>query len=474
MRSFLLEDAGSKHFWNIDLKGTRLTVIWGRVGSKGLSQTKTLADPTRARAEYDKLIREKKGKGYVEQVAAPLPLVQQLEEAILDNPRDRASYAALADYLMEQSDPLLTARGEFIRVLLALEEEGLSPSVREELHQREKELLEAHQDEWVGDWANLGERRGPFGRGQLDFPTPTFDFERGILSTATIESLTVACARAFVREPQTRMIQRLYLGSWAYEEPGEYDVEEEIADDDVGAPSRPVLSLWPHFANLRVFQLGWTSDEDYGGECWWQCHLSGQGVCDLVEKMPRLEELYLFADSIDTKRLFSLPTLNHLRILQVYHCWEYPLEELAGNPALGNLTHLLLHPKADGAWSDDAPYIKLAGIRAILRSPHLGRLSHLRLRMAEVGDEGCQEIVDSGALRHLKVLDLRHGTITDEGARILAECPAVEKLELLDLTNNELTAEGIELLKGVVANLRVGHQQGEGGARDYLMQGDYE
>jgi hypothetical protein len=160
--------------------------------------------------------------------------------------------------------------------------------------------------------------------------------------------------------------------------------------------------------------------------------------------------------------------------LQVYHNWDYPLEKLAGNPALANLTHLLLHPKADGSWSDDTPYIKLAGVQAVLRSPHLRRLTHLRLRMAEFGDEGCKEIVASGALGRLKVLDLRHGTITDEGARILAACPDVVNLEVLDLAGNELTKEGVERLKAAVPHLLAEHQQGEGGPRDYLRQGDYE
>src|SRR5262249_41676009 len=149
---------------------------------------------------------------------------------------------------------------------------------------------------------------------------------------------------------------------------------------------------------------------------------------------------------------------SNLRVLQVYHNWDYPLEVLADNPALANLTHLLLHPKAEGSWSDDAPYLKLEGNQAVLRSPHLRRLTHLRLRMAEFGDEGCQALVDSGALGRLKVLDLRHGTVSDEGAEILARCPHAANLELLDLAGNELTQSGVDALRGVVRNLAADHQ----------------
>jgi hypothetical protein len=41
-----------------------------------------------------------------------------------------------------------------------------------------------------------------------------------------------------------------------------------------------------------------------------------------------------------------------------------------------------------------------------------------------MGDEGVRELLDSGALARLSWLDLRHGCVTDEGARLLAECPA--------------------------------------------------
>jgi uncharacterized protein (TIGR02996 family) len=481
MRSFLFQDAASKRFWNIDLQGSRYTVTYGAVGARGRSLTKEFADQASARAAHDRLIREKLAGGYVEQTGQPPsaslpPLVQQLELAILENPNDRAPHAALADFLMEQDDPALAARGEFIRVQLALEDERLSPPERKQLRQREQKLLRSHRRELVGDWARLVRSTGHQGRGQLDFTTPKVGFERGILSMVTMDEVTVECARAFVRAPQTRMVQRLYLGGWAYEEPGEYEDGEDLPQEgDRDYPSEHIFSTWPYFSNLRVFQFGWTSDEDYGAECWWQCHLRGQNVCNWVAKMPRLEELYLFADEVDTGRLFSIPTLSHLRILQVYHNWDYALETLAANPALGNLTHLLLHPKAEGSWSDaSAPYIRREGLRAVLRSPHLSRLTHLRLRMAEIGDEGCQDIVASGALRRLQVLDLRHGTITDEGARILADCPDLGHLEFLDLDGNDLTQKGVELLLGKVRELCADYQQGEGDRREYLRQGDYE
>jgi uncharacterized protein (TIGR02996 family) len=384
-----------------------------------------------------------------------------LEEAILANPADQAAYMAYSDLLTEQGDP----QGEFIQVQLRLEDESLSPAERKELQQREEALLEAHQEEWVGDWAQLAPNTGPEGRGQIDFPGPKpFRFIRGILAEATFDVLTDECARAFVAAPQTRMVMRLLVGGDAY------------ADD--GETLRTLLG-WPHVENLRVFQFGWTSDEEYGDFCHFQCHLDGRDVLDLVKRMPQLEELYVFASDTPADRIAGLKTLDHLRVLQIYHTHLHSLSRLAENPTLSRLTHLLLHPKAAGAWSDDLPYLKAAELPALLRARHLKSLTHLRLRLTDIGDKGCQEIVSSGVLRRLKMLDLRHGCVSDQGARLLAGCPDLRNLELLDLSRNELTEAGIRALSVTGVSVRTEYQHGptqdeDLQDREYLREGDYE
>jgi uncharacterized protein (TIGR02996 family) len=382
-----------------------------------------------------------------------------LEEAILANPADRAAYMAYSDLLTEQGDP----RGEFISVQLRLEDESLSPAERKELQQREEALLETHQEEWVGDWAQIVSATGPEGRGQIDFPGPKpFRFIRGILAEATIDELTDKCARAFVTAPQTRMVMRLLVGGDAF-----------------GDDATLVLRDWPHLANLRVFQFGWTSDEEYGDFCHFQCHLDGSVILDLVKRMPCLEELYVFASDTPADTIAGLKTLEHLRVLQIYHTHHHSLRRLAENPALSRLEHLLLHPKAAGSWSDDLPYLKAAELPALLRSRHLKSLTHLRLRLTDIGDNGCQEIVSSGILKRLKMLDLRHGCISDQGARLLAGCPDLRNLGLLDLSRNELTEAGIAALTATGVSLRTEFQHGPTQDedlldREYLREGDYE
>ena len=110
MRTFEFRDGKSNKFWSIELQGKSFTVTFGRIGTKGQTQTKTFADQAKARKEHDKLVREKLAKGYVEKTAAPAPAApsgtqKALEEALLDNPDDLAAHSAYADYLAEKDNP---------------------------------------------------------------------------------------------------------------------------------------------------------------------------------------------------------------------------------------------------------------------------------------------------------------------------------------------------------------------------------
>src|SRR5262249_28737822 len=149
-------------------------------------------------------------------------------------------------------------------------------------------------------------------------------------------------------------------------------------------------------------------------------HCRCRGYLHLVRRLPRLEELSLLFRADDLAEVFALPTLTNLRVLQLYHQHRYPLEVLADNPALANLTTLVCHPASYGG---RARCIRLEDLHALCRSPHLRSLTHLRLRLTELGDEGCAEIVESGILKRLRILDLNLGSVTDEGARELAACP---------------------------------------------------
>jgi predicted DNA-binding WGR domain protein len=69
-RHFEFVDGSSSKFWTIIIAGCNVTVCFGRIGTQGQSQSKTLISPTAAQRHADKLIAEKIKKGYAETVAA--------------------------------------------------------------------------------------------------------------------------------------------------------------------------------------------------------------------------------------------------------------------------------------------------------------------------------------------------------------------------------------------------------------------
>jgi uncharacterized protein (TIGR02996 family) len=376
-----------------------------------------------------------------------------LEAALVEDPDDLAAHSAYADYLQEQGDP----RGEFIQVQLALEDPDRAATERRQLHLRELALLARHERRWLGRLA--GELLGPadasieireFYRAPYEFQFRRGWLDRLVWRQTGLKPNGRDLGRLLCKAPEFRLLRELILE----------------ADD--GIVKRLLHS--PYLGNVRVFQLG----EDHGG---------GYGLPhdeahtpeapDLVARLPRIEELHLLVNGYDLARLFVLPNLQHLRVLKVYHLEAvYPLELLADNPALNELTDLRLHPHAS-----PEPLIDLASVRALLNSSHLRNLTHLQLRCSNLGDVGCTEIVTSGNLRRLRSLDLRHGEITDVGAGILAECPDLRHLERLDIERNGLTQTGIDALRRVLGPaLRADDQQSphELEQQQYLAEGNRE
>ena len=66
MRRFEFSDSTSNKFWEVEVKGKTLNVTFGKIGTKGQNKPKDFATPEKAKAEMEKLIKEKTGKGYVE------------------------------------------------------------------------------------------------------------------------------------------------------------------------------------------------------------------------------------------------------------------------------------------------------------------------------------------------------------------------------------------------------------------------
>lgn len=66
MRRFELSDGSSDKFWEVSRSGSDVTVHYGRIGTNGQTKLKDLGSEDKAKANVEKLIREKTAKGYVE------------------------------------------------------------------------------------------------------------------------------------------------------------------------------------------------------------------------------------------------------------------------------------------------------------------------------------------------------------------------------------------------------------------------
>ncbi len=68
-RCFIYQDAKSQKFWNIEYEGNEYTVTYGRLGTAGQVQQKSLGSEAECLKAVEKLINEKIKKGYAESSA---------------------------------------------------------------------------------------------------------------------------------------------------------------------------------------------------------------------------------------------------------------------------------------------------------------------------------------------------------------------------------------------------------------------
>jgi uncharacterized protein (TIGR02996 family) len=416
---------------------------------------------------------------------------ETFEQAILESPDDLAGYAAYADWLQEQGDP----RGELIRVQLALEDERLPRAEHAALHARYRELLDRHERDWLGELAThlLGRAEDDTSRPRTDH-----DWVRGFLTSLTAQTLTMRFAQALASAPAARFLRDLWVRSqalyWDMEEP---DPPPPRVPTPAGLRQHwELLELIcaPCLRNLRGFQMGDADDEPPADDAtaWAHCHTEAPGLEHLIAGMPRVEKLHLLCKCYDIERVFALRNLGNLGVLRVSYAgvrgsrddrrrYEYPLDVLAANPTLTNLTHLFFHPHHPENYTEyrrggQRSFLPLEQVRALVASPHLPRLTHLQLRLSNMGDAGVRLLIDSGILKRLKWLDLRHGCVSDEGAQLLAACPDAARLEHLDLSRNAVTADGLALLRaaGVPARAEAPQTAVELAEEAYLYEGDSE
>ncbi|MCE9562755.1 MAG: TIGR02996 domain-containing protein [Planctomycetes bacterium] len=363
---------------------------------------------------------------------------QAFEKAILEKPDEIASYAAYADWLQEHDDP----RGEFMQVQLTLENPSLQKEGRKTLQARERELLDAHETQWLGELTPLLLQHSPHGKGA----NVGHWWVRGFLAELTVQHLTVSLADLLATAPAARFVRSLRIAT--------AEAAQSSGIPGLTSPSAfAVLIGIPCLQNLRVLQVGDEPEQWADGRT--EATYYTPGLEQFVANLPCIEELYLMCSGYDAATLFGLPNLTHLQTLRVYGLGNdeaeedvVPLGSIARNLALGSLTHLIVHPCS----TPNNSSLPHSQVHALMNSPHLTSLEHLQLRLSDMGDDGVRSIIESGKLKQLGWLDLRNGTITDSGAKALADYPPTRSLRRLDLSRNRVTHAGLNMLRRAEVN----------------------
>jgi uncharacterized protein (TIGR02996 family) len=317
-----------------------------------------------------------------------------LEAALADDPDDLSAHMAYADWLSEQADSRLAARGELIRVQLALEDPALDLQRYKELRLREAQLIRV-EDEHLLD--------GELKRQLLAAdPRAEWAFVRGWMSRLHVGELPARLGPALAGAACFRLLRELNV------------------DARLGGEGLAVLAGCPYLGNVRSLFVRLGQD--------------AAGLADLLPCLPRLETLRLDGERLLDARAALASALPRLRVLQVTGGRHCPLSTLAANPSLARLEELSLN------WCGGE-------VGALAGSPHLPALRRLTLRASAVGDNGVRAIVDSGLLARLESLDLAGGQVTDAGVRLLAGSPDTARLRELSLAGNRLTEAGIDTLR---------------------------
>lgn len=427
MRRFEFKQGSSYKFWEIHVEGKSYTARYGKVGTEGQTQSKTLATPEKAAAEAEKKIREKVGKGYAE-VAVSAPA--QAKPDVVDQ---AAEFAVRADMLQAKGDPW----GQRIALSIAIEAAAAkSPERRKlakELVQLEKDhgehffgaaLVGLMQEENFDKVARLTWEYGYFTRARVG--VPEYDFE-GPDAEKIMDALMLSPASEFLRE--------LTVGLTDWEGGGLSEVHLALADGIVH----------PHLEH--VFIGDFHSEQQ---EISWVNH---GDVSVWFDKAPNLKRLRLHGSGIELGKLVH-PTLARLEV-ETGGLPEESVVSLA-QAKLPELTHLEV-------WFGRPGYggtTNIAALRPLFSSKGLPKLEHLGLQNSEMQDEIVAELAKSKLLAAVSSVDLSMGTMREPGARaLLANAARFKHLKSLNLSSNYIPADLCTQLRNTLGTMvNIGRQ----------------
>jgi uncharacterized protein (TIGR02996 family) len=282
-----------------------------------------------------------------EKASAPADVGEALLQAVFAEPEDDTPRLIYADWLEDNGRPAEQARAEFIRVQVALARAAEDDPVSKALRARERELWNAHQEEW------LQALPPPLRRKSVRFHRGFFE-ELGLLPAVWIEH----AAELFAHHPIHRMrLPRMMTRTRA------------------GG-----VAVIPHLSRLRELSLeGCRVDEP----------MRTLKILFDTPFLSGLKRLVLAECGITTQQLGVLvasPLLGRLRVLDLSNNEVGPkgAQQLAFSPQAASLRQLSL---ANNPIGD-------AGARALAGSAHLAGLERLDLRQVELGPAAAAALRD--------------------------------------------------------------------------------
>jgi uncharacterized protein (TIGR02996 family) len=361
-------------------------------------------------------------------------------------PDDDAQRLIFADWLDEEED----ARGQFIRVQLALAELPADHPERVDLVRAERELLAAHREEWETPFRGLA-TGCVFRRGFVDeVKVESKQFLRSAheLFTAApvrhvhlldvsdslpavlqcsylsrLAALTIHAqhtgeplARAVARSEYLAGLKRLALTRNRFTDdaaeqlarsPYLTNLEElDLSENEIGETGARALAASAGLRRIRYLELRQNALGPAGAEA-----LAGS------ERLTALSRLGLSDNEVGLPRLLTLGRAHDL--LRV------PVLDLSANGlTVAGLQAILTRPPSESApvrvtELDLSHNTELgdAGARLLAACPHLGNLNVLRLADCGIGNDGARALANAQHLIRTAELDLESNPLDDVGLR---------------------------------------------------------
>jgi uncharacterized protein (TIGR02996 family) len=319
-------------------------------------------------------------------------------DALLENPEDQTTRLVLADWFEERGD----ARGEFLRNQCRLMQPDCQADEREQLRQRQFELIEKHP-EWLAGFPTRC-RIDSEGLLEADWKCVE-DFERCDPRTPSlVPTFLLLAADRFslfsrtdtsLEDELKRLAQSRWLARVSRLALGYQALRTEDLQILLDSPHlRPLASLHLPSANLDP---------------------NGADLLASSDRLSCLTEMFLGGNRLSDDGAAALAGSPHLTCLAVLDLHNNAIrssgiQALTASPLGRNLTVLDLSEVYPGAFSVSPN----DGVRSLASSPYLTNLVSLNLAGQNVGDE-VRALADSPNVYRLRRLDLRRNTIEDRG-----------------------------------------------------------